>query len=802
MSFAELLRRLRQSRGLTQAEFATRAGVGVRTVRDLERGRARPQRATIELMARALDLTGPSRTEFTTAARGGSANAASTSLIPEQRSGREGVPQLFPLPPAPDLFGRARDLAELETLLSTAGLVTLVGVAGVGKTGLAWAAAHRLAPRFPGGTAGISISDVSTEADILAMVATVFGVPRARDLAGHIAGRPALLLVDGVERGPEPTRAALRWLRMRTPTLRVIATGRHPLGLPGEYVWPVAPLDVPPPQYDDVNRAAHYPAAALLLNRVRQVRGGAGLTPAESAVVGSLARRLGGLPLALELAAARGRVLALDEILQRYGDRVLDLSTTEDAPSSLREAVAASYRLLSPQERYALRRLAMFRHRFSLELAEPMLGDGGGDAIAVLDRLVSLGLVGVRGGGSRRFRLLDVVRDFAVERAEATGELAAFRARHARVMADYVARVAPELTGGAQSTAIAQLDDVASDLRGALTFAAEQDPITALRLAASLPRWWRFRGRDRAGRQMLERLLADPRTATADPATRAWAQLGVAQLANEHGEGVSTLPLAEEALAAFDRLGDVSGQIAARTMLCVLLQIIGGYDAARRHGEAVLALAQRHGRLRDTIVAQSNLAWHDIRTADLPNARTRLVSVQRLAADAGDERLRALAHANLAEVARLDGRYADAVATGRRALAMLDELGDPSHRPRVLGTVGLALAQADRADEATAVLDQLRGAGGSPGYAALIEAYLAERRGEGARAADRFSAAAEALAGQHDVRDVVESLVGLVATASPERAARARGELSAVCRRGGVTLLPVERERLAGAGLS
>jgi predicted ATPase/DNA-binding XRE family transcriptional regulator len=796
MSFADLLRRLRQSRGLTQAEFATRAGVGVRTVRDLERGRARPQRATIELMARALDLTGPSRAEFASAARGGSAGVASQSLIPEQRVGRDGTPHLYPLPPAPELFGRSRELSELENLLGSAELVTLVGVSGVGKTGLAWATAHRVAPRFPGGAAGISISDVSTEADILAMVATVFGVPRARDLTAHIAARPALLLIDGVEHGLEPTRAALRWLRMRTPTLRVIATGRHPLGLPSEYVWPVSPLDVPPPQHDDPVRSARYPAAALLTARVRQVRGGAGLTPAESAVVAPLARRLGGLPLALELAAARARVLSLEEILARYGTRVLDLSPTENAPSSLREAVAGSYRLLSAQERFALRRLAMFRHRFSLELAEPMLTEGGGDAVAVLDRLVSLGLVGVRGAGSRRFRLLDVVRDFAVERAEATGELLESRVRHVRVMAAYAERVAPDLAGGAQSTAIAQLDDVASDLRAALTFAAEHDPAVALRLAAALPRWWRFRGRDRIGRSMLERLLADPRCAGADPLVRARAQLGVAQLANEHGEGVSTVPLVEEALQAFVEHDDVAGQIAARTVLCALLQIIGGHDAARRHNEAVLELAQRHQRTRDVIVAQNNLAWHDIRAGDLAAARDRLVTVQRLAAQAGDQRLRVLAHANLAEVARLDGRYADAVSTGRRALAMLDELGDPTHRPRVLGTVGLALAQAGRSGEAAGVLEQVRATTGVSGYAPMIEAYLALARGDRKSAAERFAAAAEALAGQHDVRDVVESLVGLAATASSEQASQARSELSVVCRRGAVTLLPVERERL------
>ena len=134
----------------------------------------------------------------------------------------------------------------------------------------------------------------------------------------------------------------------------------------------------------------------------------------------------------------------------------------------------------------------------------------------------------------------------------------------------------------------------------------------------------------------------------------------------------------------------------------------GGYDEARRHGDAVLALATRTGRIRDMAVAQNNLTWHEIRTGDLAAARRRLAAVDRLAAQCGEDRLRALARANLAEVARLDRRYDDAVTLGRRAIVALEQLGDPGHRRRVLGTVGLALAQSGRADEALEVLSQLR----------------------------------------------------------------------------------------------
>ncbi|MFD0824031.1 XRE family transcriptional regulator, partial [Micromonospora zhanjiangensis] len=168
-----------------------------------------------------------------------------------------------------------------------------------------------------------------------------------------------------------------------------------------------------------------------------------------------------------------------------------------------------------------------------------------------------------------------------------------------------------------------------------------------------LPRWWRFRGRDVAGRQWLRRLLNDPRTADADPALRAWAQVGVAQLAQEHGEGPQELASAQAAVETFEKLGDVPGELAGRSVLCGLWTALGGYDEARRHGETVLALASRTGRTRDMAVAQNNLTWHEIRVGDLGAARRRLAAVDRLAAQCGEVRLRVLARANLADIARL-----------------------------------------------------------------------------------------------------------------------------------------------------
>lgn len=799
--FDAVLRSYRLRAKLTQDELAARAGVGVRTVRDLERGRAsRPQRTTVELLAAALGLSGADRLAFLAAARG-------------QQAGASALSRYVRLPPAADLIGRDGDVAELVARLSPAGEegprgVTLVGLAGVGKTSLALAVAHRVAPAYPGGVAGIVVTDGSTAGEVLGGVAAVFGVGRPDDLAPRFAGRSALLLVDAVERAPDAIAEALSRLLRQHPTLRFLATGRHPVGLPTERVWPVAPLVAPPeeagPALVDV---AGYPAAALFLDRLARVRGGP-IEPDEVAPLSALVRRLGGLPIALELAAARGRVLTVAEILDRYGDRVLDLSGRPAAGAvvSVREAVAASYRLLAPDEQRALHRLATFRNRWSLDLAEAVIADGPvTDAVHLLDRLLELGLLSARGARAFRFRLLDVVGDFALERAAADGDLPAARHRHAQVLADLAQEIAPDLKGGHLAEAAARLDDVAGDLGAALTFAAREDPHVALRLAAALPRWWRFRGRDVTGRQWLRRLLADPRTADADQLVRAWAKVGLAQLALEHGSGGEEIGSADAALADFIALGDVPGQLTAHTQLAALWMTAGGYERARRHGAAALDLARASSRIRDMAVAENNLTWHEIREGDLSAARSRLAEVDRLASRCGEHRLRAVAVANLAEVERLDGRFDDAARLGRDAIVELEEVGDPGHRRRVLATVGLALADSGRVTEAVAVLAELRGPDPHPpadGPAAIVEAAIALRRGEEKRAAELFAAAVAAYAGGHDPRDTVEALVGVVRSApEADRRREAVAHLATLCRTGGITLLPRERDLLGGEAM-
>ncbi len=802
--FDVVLRRLRRRVGLTQAELAARAVIGVRTVRDLERGRAsRPQRATAELLAAALDLAGAEREAFFAAARG--------------QTGAEMLPPtaFLRMPPSVELIGRDNDVIALVDRLGVDDGprgVTLVGIAGVGKTSLGIAVSHQLASFYPGGIAGIVITDGASVGEILGGIAAGFGVGRPGDLAARFAGRPALILMDAVERAPEASAETLTRLLDTIPSLRFLATGRQPVGLPMEQVWPLAPLATPPVEAGTSFAITAYPAVGLFLERLGLVRRTA-LEPDEIAPLAVLVRRLGGLPLALELAAARGRVLTIPEILDRYGDRVLDLDRpgvgrSPDGAVSLRDAVAASYRLLEADEQYALRRLAVFRYRWSIMLAEQMMEGsrpGGGDVVHLLDRLLELGLLSVRGNRTHRFRLLDVVRDFAAEQAAAEGELTDSRQRHATILTELAQRTAPDFNGTKFSDAAGRLDEVSADLGSALAFAADEDPHLALHLAVSLPRWWRLRGRDVSGRQWLRRLLDDPRTADADPATRAWAKISLAQLAVEHNAGAQEFESALAAAAEFESLDLVAGQQVAHTQLAKILMITGGYSEARGHFEAALALARRSGGERDIAFAEINLAWHDIREGELPAAQQRLVEVGRLARQCGDFRLQAVTLANLAEVARLDGQPEEAARLGRQAMMELERVGDPNHRRRVWATIGLALADADRLTEADEVLHTLQPDDDIPadGSAAVVAGAIALRRGEFRRAADSFLRAAEAYSGAHDPRDQVEALVGVIAsTPEPHDRQAAGKQLAEICAAGGITLVSRERALIGPAMLT
>jgi predicted ATPase/DNA-binding XRE family transcriptional regulator len=481
-SFPALLRELRRAAGLTQEELAQGARVGVRTLRDLETGRAmRPQRSTVDLLAAALGLEDDDRERFVAAARGQPARRRS--------SGGGYVNLSVPT----DLLGRDSAIAAVADLLDVARLVTLVGLAGIGKSALALAVGHHVADRCPAGVAGVVVADASTQAEVLGAVAATFRATRIDALADRLAGGPALLVMDAVDRNRAAALAALSALRRLVPELRVLATSRHPLKLPDEYEWPVPPLDVPPPTATG-DQVFSYPATALFLDRLRRVRDRP-VEASEADTLGALVRRLGGVPLALELAAARGRVLDLPEMLRRFEEA----GTGEPAGQTLRDAVLASVALLAPDERACLYQLAAFQWQWSVALAEDLLAGEltariGGDVVGLIDRLVAVGLVTVRPSAldDLRFWLLHPVRSVVLEQAGEAVDRA--RDRHASIIAELVNHAVMEFDGPGADEAATRLDRLGADLYAALDHLRDQKDARAEVLATDVQRWRRLRG--------------------------------------------------------------------------------------------------------------------------------------------------------------------------------------------------------------------------------------------------------------------------------------------------------------------
>jgi predicted ATPase/transcriptional regulator with XRE-family HTH domain len=575
LGFGGLLRQLREEAGLTQEELAEAARVSRRAVSDLERGINRTARKdTAVLLAGALGLDGRAGELFVAAARGRARAGEVLAAVDGGPRGTFAAARVRPgnLPaPLSAFIGREKELAEVRALVASCRLVTLTGAGGCGKTRLGLQAAAGLLDGPGDGVWLVELAAVTEQGAVAAAIGEALGIaaqpgrPALETLLDALAPQDVLIVLDNCEHLIGGCATTAEAIVRRCPRVRLVATSREPLGIGGEVIYRVPPLSLPGPGESGVAAAASSDAVALFADRAGAQGTGLVVDEQTAPLVVSVCVRLDGLPLAIELAAARLRSLSLGDLLdrldQRFGLLTGGSRTGPARQQTLHAAIGWSYALLNGAEQSLLRRLAVFAESFDLGAAEAVCGFGGlqaADVAGLVGSLVDKSLV-VAGpaGAALRYRLLETIRQFAAARLSEAGqdETTAVHAAHCAHYLSVAETAAPHLTGPDQGSWLARLDADQANLRRAAGHAASRPDATAqvLRFGAALRRYWIARSRHEEALGLLLPVLDRP-DACVDPELFGEALLTAAILAPFH-DMMAARQLAEQAVE-FARRGN------------------------------------------------------------------------------------------------------------------------------------------------------------------------------------------------------------------------------------------------------
>lgn len=661
----------------------------------------------------ALALTGITRpVRAWSVATGHGAPASAISASPHGR-----------LPTQPTAFiGREEEVVVLGARLldPATRLLTLVGPGGVGKTRLAVRVAETVGHRFPDGVAFVALASLVDPAVVVVRIAQALGVQEVpgqsigATVAAALRDARLLLLLDNFEQVQEAADAVTTLLAA-VPGLTVLVTSRSGLRVRGEQLHRVPPLAVPHPPLPSLERLTQYEAVRLFIARARDAQQDFEVSDETAATVAAICARLDGLPLVIELVAARIHVLSPEGILARLGERLrVATGGPRDAPDrhrTLRAAIDWSYDLLEPAEQALFARLAVFAGGRTLDAIEAVCDPDGELGLDPLDGVQSLlhkSLLQREDGtdGATRLVLLETMHEYARERLAARGEQAVLAARHLGYFLALAEEAAPRLTGAEQGRWLDALEAEHENLREALRWAhASGAVVEGLRLAGALWRFWYLRGHLTEGTAFLGAALAGTDGAGDLHTTAAWATAahGTSVLAWVRADYDHAVRLGERALDVWRTLEQRPGMAASLNLLGLVAMDQGAWDRAEvAHAES-LSLRDEGDRWGRAI-SLHNLGTVARRRGDRERALALYEESLTLRQALGDLAGLAISARDRATLALEEGDEARAVALYRASLAHASNLGDTSGIAMVLEGLALVAARRERAELAAQLL--------------------------------------------------------------------------------------------------